>query len=239
LHWNDSILSFQIRKLDPSPILEISASARQCPKHSYTLSAIGFWHFTLVRDTRSHLTDTIGKTLLSIWSCYTPLHTIKAQKNLCTYARWNVHVLGFSYPWSFSPFGSRRMASQVLNTSQYHLKGIALIGLIVAVCIWVLNNILKRWRIKQKVTRPSTPNLEKEPLGSKFKKSDRKPGGMLCPRPRVHDYTTNHRQSMQNGHLLLSKDQQHHPIWIGMSIRPSLYRIGRFDMDRKCPAVRS
>ncbi|ODM18663.1 hypothetical protein SI65_05280 [Aspergillus cristatus] len=68
------------------------------------------------------------------------------------------------------------MASRVLNTSQYHLKDIALIGLIVAVCIWTVNNILKRWKTKQEATRPSTPDLEKKPLGSKFKKSDRKPG---------------------------------------------------------------
>lgn len=74
------------------------------------------------------------------------------------------------------------MASQILDSGQYHLKGVALIGLIVAVCIWVVNNILKRWKTKQESIRPSTPDLEKKPLGSKFKKSDRKPGGMHCPR---------------------------------------------------------
>jgi len=130
------------------------------------------------------------------------------------------------------------MASRVLNTSQYHLKDIALIGLIVAVCIWTVDNILNRWKTKQEATRPSAPDLEKKPLGSKFKKSDRKPGGKLSPRPRLHNCTTNSRQSIKNGHRLPSKDQQQHPIRIGMSIRPSLYRIGRFDMDRKYTAMR-
>ncbi|EYE99130.1 heme-dependent oxidative N-demethylase family protein [Aspergillus ruber CBS 135680] len=68
------------------------------------------------------------------------------------------------------------MSSQILNTSQYHLEDVALIGLAVAVCIWAVNNILKRWNTKQEATRPLTPDLEKKPLGSKFKKSDRKPG---------------------------------------------------------------
>lgn len=71
------------------------------------------------------------------------------------------------------------MSSQILNTSQYHLEDVALIGLAVAVCIWAVNNILKRWNTKQEATRPLTPDLEKKPLGSKFKKSDRKPGGTL------------------------------------------------------------
>lgn len=70
------------------------------------------------------------------------------------------------------------MASQFWSiTSQYHVKDVALIGLIVAVCIWVVNNILMKWKTKQGATRPSTPDVEKKPLsGSKFKKSDRKPG---------------------------------------------------------------
>lgn len=124
------------------------------------------------------------------------------------------------------------MASPILNASQYHLKDIALIGLIVAVCIWVVSNILKRWKTKQGAARPSTPDLEKKPLGSKFRKSDRKPGGMHCPWLRVHNvvYTTDY---IQNGHPPISKDQQHRRIRIGMFIRPSLYRIDRFDMGRK------
>ena len=80
---------------------------------------------------------------------------------------------------------SRRMALQLLDSGQYRLKDIALIGLIVAVCIWAVNSILKRWRTEPEVARLSTPDLEKKPSGSKFKKSDRKPGGMHCPRLKV------------------------------------------------------
>lgn len=73
------------------------------------------------------------------------------------------------------------MILQIWSASQYHVKDVALIGLIVAVCIWTVTNILQRWkRTKQGIARPSTPDLEKKaPSGSRFKKPDRKPGGIF------------------------------------------------------------
>lgn len=42
----------------------------------------------------------------------------------------------------------------------------------------------------------------------------------------------------KNGRRPISKDQQRRRTRIGTFIQQSLYRIGRFDMGRECPAVR-
>lgn len=77
------------------------------------------------------------------------------------------------------------MILQAWPSSQYCVKDVALVGLIVAACAWIIINTLTRWKTAKGSRRPSTSDVEKKPaLRSKFKKPDRKPGGMGIPQPR-------------------------------------------------------
>ena len=76
------------------------------------------------------------------------------------------------------------MILQAWNSSQYYVKDVALVGFIVASCAWIVINALTRWKTVKGSRRPSTSDVEKKPASrSKFKKPDRKPGGMGAPQP--------------------------------------------------------
>lgn len=142
------------------------------------------------------------------------------------------------YHLAYFDLYNAKMSLQSWIASSYHVKDVALIGTIVTVCIWTVIYAFDRWNTaaKLKSSRLSTPDLEKKPsLGSKLKKSDRKPGGMRNPSDCASVVIIQEKLTLKNGHHLTSRDQQHHRIQIGIFIRRSPYRTGHFDMDRKLP----
>lgn len=74
------------------------------------------------------------------------------------------------------------MILQAWTSGQYCVKDVALVCLIVAACTWTVTNIFTRWKTIKGSRRPSTSGVEKKPASrSKFKKPDRKQGGMGVP----------------------------------------------------------
>lgn len=117
-----------------------------------------------------------------------PTHTSKynnRQRAMIEKALFRPGILStMNYNLAYSDLYNAKMSLQAWIPGSYHVKDVAFIGAIVIVCIWTAVHAFDRWNraVKLNSPRPFTPDLEKKPsLGSRLKKSDRKPGGMLYP----------------------------------------------------------
>lgn len=93
-------------------------------------------------------------------------------------------LITINYYLAYFDLYNAKMSLQTWIASSYHVKDVALIIAVVTVCIWTVIYAFDRWNRAAKLesSRPSTPDLEKKPSqGSRFKKPDRKPGGMRTP----------------------------------------------------------